>query len=93
MYSKFSNIKTMIDTHNILNEKQIPSNICSAYHKHIKHVHVSENNLTNFKNSTEHVKLADMLRNINYNGIVVYECMNTTTLFNDIKLFSNIYNK
>ena len=92
-YNKFTNIKTMIDTHNIINEHQSPAEMYLRYREYIKHVHVSENNLSSFKNSKYHTDLSNVLHDTNYDGIVIYECINTDTLLGDIKLFSNIYNK
>lgn len=91
--NNFTNIKTMIDTHNIINEQQSPAEIYLQYKPYIKHIHVSENNLFEFTNSKFHIELANVLHETNYNGLVIYECINTATLFGDIKLFSNIYNK
>lgn len=87
----FTNIKTMIDTHNIILEGQPPAEVFEMYHSYIKHVHVSENNLSNFKDSKYHHDLSDKLIKLKYDGLVVYECMKSPTLLGDIKLFSYIY--
>jgi sugar phosphate isomerase/epimerase len=90
-YSKVSNIKTMIDTHNILNEGSDPADIFSKYSTSIKHVHVSENNLASFINSEYHNKLSNTLNTMKYSGHIIYETKHIN--FEDIKLFSYIYNK
>ena len=91
--NNFTNIKTMIDTHNIILEGQDPSEIFLKYQSHIKHIHVSENELSNLKDSIQHNKLSQVLHDHNYDGLIVYECIKTATLLGDIKLFSYIYNK
>lgn len=90
-YSNLSNIKTMIDTHNVLNEGHNPSDVLSKNFNSIKHVHVSENNLTGFINSDYHIKLANTINNMQFSGQIIYESKHIN--FEDIKLFSNIYNK
>jgi sugar phosphate isomerase/epimerase len=89
----FKNIKTMIDTHNIILENQNPTNLLLNYTDYIDHVHISEIDLQPFILNKTHMELADTLSKINYNGLVVYEAKSYDTLFEDIKLFSNIYNK
>lgn len=91
--NNFTNIKTMIDTHNILLEGQTPADVFIKYHPYIKHVHVSENKLSSFRNAIHHQELSTALHDMNYDGLVVYECMKSHTLLGDIKLFSYIYNK
>jgi sugar phosphate isomerase/epimerase len=89
----FKNIKTMIDMHNIILEKQNPSDEFIKYQSYIDHVHISETNLSSFKESNVHYQLADTLHKCQYTGLVVYECNQSPTLFDDILLFTNIYNK
>jgi sugar phosphate isomerase/epimerase len=91
--NNFKNIKTMIDTHNIILENQSPSEIFTTYYDYIDHIHVSEINLDSFKPSNDHYELANKLKEFNYKGLVIYECKKSNTLIEDIKLFSNIYNK
>jgi sugar phosphate isomerase/epimerase len=91
--NKFKNIKTMIDTHNIILENQSPSEIFTMYHNYIDHVHVSEINLESFKPSNHHYELSNKLKDFDYKGLVIYECKKSNTLIEDVKLFSNIYNK
>lgn len=89
----FKNIKTMIDTHNIILENQNPKDEFIKYKKYIDHIHVSEIGLESFKESETHYQLAETLHEHHYSGLVVYECNQSTNLFNDIKSFTNIYNK
>lgn len=89
--NKFSNIKTMIDTHNILLEGSNPSDMFIKYQQFIDHVHVSETNLVNIIPSKQHDEFAATLAKYNYTGLVVYECKQTNDLLGDVKLFSYIY--
>lgn len=82
----FINIKTMIDTHNIINEKENLSSIMDEYKKYIHHIHISENGL-NPINSDYHNEFSLFLKKINYNGIVTYEVISTS----NIELFSSLY--
>jgi sugar phosphate isomerase/epimerase len=90
---KFKSIKTMIDTHNIVLENQNPSELLLKYVDYIDHVHISEINLQPFTENKIHMELAETLYKLNYNGLIVYEAKSFETLFEDIKLFSNIYYK
>jgi D-psicose/D-tagatose/L-ribulose 3-epimerase len=92
-HHNFKNIKTMIDTHNIILENQNPTYEFIKYQKYIDHIHVSEIGLKSFKESDTHYQLTEILHTHQYGGLVVYECNQSATLFNDIKLFTNIYNK
>ena len=91
--NNFYDIKTMIDTHNIILEGQNPAEKFIEYREYIDHVHVSELELANFKESDMHHQLAETLHAYQYDGLVVYECNQSATLFNDIMSFANIYNK
>jgi sugar phosphate isomerase/epimerase len=86
---KFSNIKTMIDTHNLLNENLSPSKEFEMYHNYVSHIHISENNLNPIKYNDEYVLLSQKLKDLNYNGIVNYEVFPHQNL--NIKLFSNLF--
>lgn len=88
---KFKNIKTMIDTHNVILENEIPSDIFLKYREYVQHVHVSENELGPFKFNLKHVELAESLNKVNYNGLVIYESKPFDTLYDDIEMFSKVY--
>lgn len=87
----FSNIKTMIDTHNIILENQNPSKMFLKNVLYIDHIHVSEQDLGDFKESYEHSELAIALKNKNYDGLVVYESKPSTNLLKSIELFNKTY--
>jgi sugar phosphate isomerase/epimerase len=90
--NRFTNIKTMIDTHNIILEGENPFEIFINYSSYIDHVHVSENNLGDFTESEQHYSLASKLKEYNYSGLIVYESKPSLNLLESIKLFNKIYN-
>ena len=89
--NKFTNIKTMIDTHNIILEKENPFDIFINYFSYIKHIHVSENNLGDFIESEQHTLLANKLKECKYEGLIVYESKPSLNLIESIKSFSKNY--
>jgi len=89
--NRYSKIKTMIDTHNIIEEGESPSSVFEEYVDLIYHVHVSENGLSPFIESEEHKKLAKSLKEYNYRGIVTYEVKPHETLEDSLKKFNLIY--
>jgi len=88
---EFKNIKTMLDTHNIVNEGQSPTEIYNQFRDLISHVHVSETGLSDFIESEEHTKLAKGLKSSNYEGIVTYEVLPSKNLKDSLEKFKNIY--
>ena len=88
---EFKNIKTMLDTHNIINEGQSPSEVYDQYKNIISHVHISENRLSDFEESFEHLKLSNTLKLNNFNGIITYEVLPSVNLKNSLKKFNRIY--
>jgi sugar phosphate isomerase/epimerase len=89
---KFSNIRTMIDTHNIILEGEDPTDVFLKYREYIKHVHVSEANLSGFISSNRHKELAKTLKENEYSGLIIYEAKPTLNLVDEIKNFSKTYN-
>jgi sugar phosphate isomerase/epimerase len=89
---KFSNIKTMIDTHNIILENQNPSKLFLENISHIDHIHVSEINLGDFTESDKHTELANTLKINKYDGLVIYETKPSLNLIPSIELFNKTYN-
>jgi sugar phosphate isomerase/epimerase len=90
--NKFSNIKTMIDTHNIILENEDPTENYFKYKDLISHVHVSEKGLGNFAPTEKHITLSNTLKQTNYNGIIIYETKPSNNLTQDIEQFVKIYN-
>ena len=81
----------MLDTHNIINEGQSPTEIYNQFRYLILHVHVSENNLSDFIESNEHKKLSNALKSNNYKGIITYEVLPSKNLKFSLEKFKNIY--
>jgi sugar phosphate isomerase/epimerase len=90
--NNFSNIHTMIDTHNIILENENLISIFTQYKDYIKHIHVSEVNLGDFIESNNHIDLSNILKYYNYNGLIIYETKPSLNLQESIKSFSKIYN-
>lgn len=86
---KFNNIKTMIDTHNLLNEKISPSTSLKKYYKHVSHIHVSEQQLKPIQSNKEHILLSKTIKEINYQGIINYELLPNKDL--NIQTFKKLY--
>lgn len=86
---KFSNIKTMIDTHNLLNENVSPSVSLKKYSEYVSHIHISEPQLKPIQDSKEHVLLSKTIKELNYQGIVNYELLPSENL--NIQTFTNLY--
>ena len=90
--NKFINIKTMIDTHNLILEGEDPIEMIELYFDQIHHIHVSENKLLPISNSEFHKKFSEKLKLINYKGIITYELLACDNLENHIRNFTEIYN-
>jgi len=91
--NKFTNIKTMIDTHNMILENENLIDTFLQNKEYIKHIHVSEVELDEFKESKEHIDLSDILKKENYDGLVIYEAKPSKNIEKNIKEFSKIYEK
>ena len=88
---EFVNIKTMLDTHNVINEGQSPNAIYSQYQDLIHHIHVSENGLLDFEESDEHLELSKSLKGNNFEGIITYEVLPSENLDRSLEKFKKIY--
>jgi sugar phosphate isomerase/epimerase len=91
--NKFSNIKTMIDTHNIILENEDPTENYLKYKNLISHIHISEKGLDSFAPTEKHITLSNTLKQTNYNGLVIYEAKPSNNLTIDIEQFAKIYNQ
>jgi sugar phosphate isomerase/epimerase len=83
----FSNIQTMIDTHNLILEKE---NIfeCFLNHKqYIKHIHFSEKDLTPIADYSMYQSFINFLDNNKYNYGITYELKKTKNLIIESKKF------
>lgn len=91
--NNFKNIRTMIDTHNLLNENLNPIEELEKNINFIEHVHVSENQLKPIENIDFHKDFAKALKKNNYKFNVTYEVKKTDNLEASIEQFSLIYKK
>jgi sugar phosphate isomerase/epimerase len=90
--NNLKNIKTMIDTHNIILEGLNPISELNTYYEHINHIHISENNLHPIKDIDFHLKFSNEVKKIKYNKIITYEVISCNNILESIELFSKIYN-
>lgn len=88
--NKFQNIKTMIDTHNVLAEGFDLNDQYANYVDYIYHIHFSEINLQEIKN---YEKYKDFIAEIkeSYEGLVVYEFRNCFNFNKTIELFNEMF--
>ena len=85
------NIKTMIDTHNIINENLDPIKEFERNIELIEHIHISETDLVPIKDIGFHKEFANALRSNNYKKGVTYEIKKVNNITDSIKLFASIY--
>ncbi len=90
-FGKFSNISTMIDTHNLILENADPSEALLKYFDRISHIHVSEPNLKAFTQSEAHSALAKNILTSGYTGLVTYEALNSSNLLDEVSAFIKCY--
>lgn len=91
-HNKFTNIKTMIDTHNLILENNDPIIELLKYKDYIKHIHISEKNLDLFKTNEMHQRFSNQINKMAYKGMVTYEVKKQDNLLDSIVEFSKIYN-
>jgi sugar phosphate isomerase/epimerase len=87
----FKNIKTMIDTHNVKLEDLDPLNELKTHINHINHIHISEPGLKPLSDFNFHKEFSQLLRTLNYNGVVTYEVMKCENLMKSVSEFYDLY--
>ena len=90
--NNFTNIKTMVDTHNLILEGEDPVEMIEKYFNQVHHIHVSENKLLPLSNLVFHKKFSEKIKSLKYDGIITYELLQCDNLENQIKTFTEIYN-
>ena len=85
------NTYTMVDTHNLILENRDLIEDYTNNINNIKHIHISEFNLSGFIPSEIHNKFAVKLKEKKYKGLIVYESTKSDNMLHDIKNFINIY--
>lgn len=89
--NNFSNVKTMIDTHNLFLEDLDPSSEIKKYLAYVEHIHISEPKLQPLHDFKLHKKFSKTLKKLNYNKVVTYEVAKHDNLIDSIKNFISIY--
>lgn len=89
--NRLLNIKTMIDTHNLILENQDPLDNLNNYFEYINHIHISENGLEPISNFKFHSKFAKKLHLSKYNNYIIYEVKKTLNIEKSIVDFAKIY--
>jgi len=88
----YSNIKTMIDTHNSILANTDPIEEFKKYQEYIEHIHVSEVDLKPIHNISFHKNFAETLKNLTYKKVITYELSEHDNLENNISTFNKLYN-
>jgi D-psicose/D-tagatose/L-ribulose 3-epimerase len=86
------NIKTMIDTHNLVLENVDPCESLEKYYELIGHIHISEPNLGPLSDFDLHHKFSSKIKEMEYDKIVTLEMKKNDNLIDNVKNFSLIYN-
>ena len=85
------NIKTMIDTHNIILEDSDPIKEFENNYEYINHIHISEKNLSPIINSNFHLKFSTRIKELGYNKTITYEVMKCKNIMDSVENFYKIY--
>jgi sugar phosphate isomerase/epimerase len=89
--NNFKNIRSMVDTFNLMNEGFDPSYEYVKYKKYIEHIHISEKNLIPYKTSIEHQNFSKAIKSNNYSKIITYEAKYCDDIDSSIFNFFNDY--
>lgn len=84
---KYSNIKTMIDTHNLLLEGEDIFDQYQKYSEHIKHIHISEKDLVPIKNWSLYKDYISFLKQAEYRHGITYELKQCKNIISEAKKF------
>lgn len=84
------NIKTMIDTHNLINENLDPIKEYYENINYIEHIHISENGLQPIKDFSIYKEFFNTLRESDYRKGITYEVKKTDNLKESIERFASI---
>lgn len=90
--NEYENISTMIDTHNLLLDGFNPFRLLDYHHNMIDHIHISEYTLSALKDINFHLKFSNKLKELKYDGLIIFEIFKNENILENIKQFSNIYN-
>jgi sugar phosphate isomerase/epimerase len=85
------NIKTMIDTHNLLLEGDDPILEIEKYYSLINHIHISEEKLKPIENYTFHITFSNKIKSMGYDKTVTYELNKCDNLQDTLEVFTSLY--
>lgn len=88
---KFRNIFTMCDTHNSWLENEDPNEELLEHFQYIKHIHISEPNLSIITDIKNHQKFSNTIKKLEYNNLITYEVLNSENTLDSIQVFSSLY--
>lgn len=86
----FNNIKTMIDTHNLILEGLDIFKEYEKYSSFIEHIHISEKDLMEIKNYSLYEDFVIFLKNKEYSKGITYELKKPKNIFCEIEKFINL---
>jgi sugar phosphate isomerase/epimerase len=89
--NNLQNIKTMIDTHNLILEGDDPINYLELYYDYINHIHISENKLKPIEDIKFHLKFSDKIKKLKYDKVITYEVIECDNIYSSIDEFYKIY--
>jgi len=89
--NQLKNIKTMIDTHNIILEDSDPIKELEYNYEYINHIHISEKKLGPINNPNFHLKFSNQIKELGYNKTITYEVMKCENIMDSVKNFYEIY--
>jgi sugar phosphate isomerase/epimerase len=91
VHNDFKNIKTMVDTHNVILEGLNPVNDLISHFKHVNHIHISEPKLKTLSDVDFQKNFSKTLKELDYKGIVTYEVVKCEGLIESVKEFYELY--
>ena len=89
--TNLKNIKTMIDTHNLILEGDSPIEILKTHFEYIHHIHISEPSLKPISNQVFHTDFSKTIKDTGYNKLITYELLQHPNFEKNINIFSKIY--
>jgi len=89
--NNLKNIKTMVDTHNLILEGYDPNHEVKKFEKFINHIHVSEQSLVPLHDYKFHKSFSKTLKEIEYNKIVTLEVKGSENQFDVFQEFYRLY--
>lgn len=89
--NNFTNVTTMIDTHNLILDGDDPIESLSENIEFISHIHISETKLQTINNFEFHEKFSKKIKDLNYNKVITYEVLKCENIISSINDFISIY--